>query len=103
MTGFASELAQMAIMAGNRFRQKKLGDEKKLQAAKLNVMQIEAALEASIDAIERSFHFQPTLRGDFQCPVCWTANGQHVSLIPLPSDSGVDNFKCPECHEPFSS
>lgn len=94
-----SELAQAAIEYANGFRQRANSLVEELRAAKLKVSEIQAHLDATNLAIERSNNFRPDIRGEVQCPFCWIAQGHHVALSGQPSDTDDDWFRCANGHE----
>jgi len=86
----AQEMAQAAQSQTERLQQEIADAERRKADA-------EAALELARSAIYRFDHFDPLFGGDFQCPDCWVSRGVHASMIPIPSDTGADWFRCKTC------
>jgi hypothetical protein len=85
----------------NFFHQRKLDLRKEIAALELEMFQKKAALAASEAAIKRFNDYVPTVSGDYQCPDCWLASGTHAALIPIPSNSNDDQFRCSNCSGHF--
>ena len=63
----------------------------------------ETALESANSAIDRLDSFLPIMGDDHQCPNCWVADGVRCPLKPIPSETGIDRFRCETCHREFSN
>ena len=63
----------------------------------------EAALELANSALSRHDRFDPIIGDDHQCPYCWITNGVRSKIVPIPSDTDVDWFRCKTCHTEIST
>lgn len=58
----------------------------------------QAALELARTAVQRFDSFEPDIDGNLRCPDCWVSRGVESTLIPIPSDTSDDLFRCKTCH-----
>ena len=96
-----TELKQIAIQVVNELQGRDLPLRKEIGDAKLHIAELEARLQASGVARERSLDFSPTLGGHLQCPQCWVRQSNHVSLRPINSPNSDDYYVCPSCNTEF--
>jgi len=72
-----------------------------------------STLRAELEAKEASFQqlrtsgdryrsYQLSIKGQFQCPRCWVANGKHADLKPASGGTDdEDHWNCPACGTTF--
>ena len=65
--------------------------------------QAQSALELANSASARLDHFDPVIGDDHQCPNCWVIDGVRSKIVPIPSDTDVDWFRCKTCHTEIST
>ncbi len=63
----------------------------------------EVALQLANAAIVRLDRFDPIIGDDHQCPNCWVTDGIRSKIVPIPSDTAVDWFRCVTCHTEIST
>lgn len=97
-----TQLTQHAIQLGNAFKGKVFDLEKEQLDLQLKLKEKEAQSEAASMAFERSHNFAPTLGPDFACPECWVRHGRQVAIVPIPSETNDDLFRCRECETHFT-
>ena len=96
-----TELKEIAVQVANELQSRELSLRKQICDAQLHIAQLEAQLQASSVARDRSFNFAPTLDGNFQCPHCWVRQGNRNSLRPINSPNSNDYYVCPSCNTEF--
>lgn len=92
-----NDLMQAAISYTNGFRERARNLKKALQDLELKATETKAHLHATDLAIERLDSFHPDIGGELQCPACWVAHGNNSPLVPQPSETASDWFKCGVC------
>lgn len=102
MPDVKTQLTQEAICIANGFSEKKRGLDKQKLDLQTQLAVVKAQFEATDLAIDRLNSFRVTIDGEYQCPRCWIAQGVSAPLIPQPSDTSQDWFKCRVCHHEFS-
>lgn len=98
MGALGNQLVQMAIEESNRLRQRKHELNKEKADLETKAAKLQEALRQTDFAIDRLGDFQAILGNIPQCPVCWIRHGAHAALIPQPSGTEIDLFRCRECH-----
>ena len=79
-------------------------------ALKIEILEVEqrkseaeAALALANSAIVRLDRFDPVIGDDYQCPHCWVTDGIRSKIVPIPSNTAVDWFRCVTCHTEIST
>lgn len=72
--------------------------QREISELKERMTQAQAELEVSKSAVNRLDGFEPDFDGDLQCPGCWVSRGTRSRMIPIPSNTHVDWFRCKTCH-----
>lgn len=86
----AREVAEAAAQQTERLK-------KEIEAAEKRKAEIEAEFELAKLAVDRLDGFEPEIGGDPQCPDCWVSRGVRSRMIPIPSETGTDWFRCRTC------
>ena len=96
---FSKQLAEEAQQIASQLQgaARALDREKAELEARLG--EIEAKGKTARLVPQRLLDFQPTLNGDFQCPMCWVRDSRHSNLFPVGGGTKTkDLWRCHICH-----
>lgn len=102
MAKFYEGLFLRAREAATDVQQRIEGLQNEILNLEQSVTEKKAALKLAMSAVHRLDHFRPEVGGDVQCPDCWVTRGVQASIVPIPSSTGDDLFRCNTCHQEFS-
>ena len=103
MSGLYVWLYRRAAEAARAAQDRGVGLKKEILDAEQRKAEAEAALELAQSALARHDRFDPIIGDDHQCPVCWVTDGVRSKIVPIPSDTAVDWFRCKTCHTEIST
>lgn len=99
---FYTPINKRAQKAADDSRKECLRLHQKIKDLEKEKAEAEAALQLARSAIQRFDNFNPNIGGDLLCPDCWIYRDISSILIPIPSETDADLFRCKTCHMEIS-